>query len=293
MATSTPFIEAPVPVPKPSDDWPTIRAYVLPAIDHVMRSTSNADDGSPPKISIAYSMGIYTTIYNFSTSSRIYGPPTGDGTFQSHLANINVALDKHCCETALQLLSEAPGDPSELIRYVIGSFESYNARASVVGHWFRYYDRHYVTKEVTAGRGWLKVEPEDAARIKEKPEAREALRGSTKGETDIAEARAEAGTNLNQIVKVGSIALRRFRSMFIEPLLGVDEGGKQEGEGGIQSTGAQGKLASAIEKALEAGGAGLQDEVNKLADIFRRIGMRPDNPWVLKLENHFGAATTE
>ncbi|KZP15240.1 hypothetical protein FIBSPDRAFT_750634 [Athelia psychrophila] len=293
-------------MPKPSDDWdwPTTWAYVLPAIDHVMRSTSNADDGSPPKISIAYSMGIYTTIYNYSTGSRMHDQPDRDGTWQGRMAKIGVALDQHCCETVLQLLSEAPEDPSELMRYVIGRFGSYNARASVVGHRVRYYDRQYVAWEVGRGRGWLKVEPEDAARIKEKPEAREALErlqlkqwgfreGSTKGETDIAEARAEAGTSPNQIVKVGSIALRRFRSMFIEPLLGVDEGGKQEGEGGIQSTGAQGKLASAIEKALEAGGAGLQDEVNKLADIFRRIGMRPDNPWVLKLENHFGAAPTE
>jgi hypothetical protein len=47
---------------------PAVWAYILPALDHIMRSES--DTLEPTPLDVKYHMGIYTVIYNFATTGR-------------------------------------------------------------------------------------------------------------------------------------------------------------------------------------------------------------------------------
>lgn len=47
---------------------PAVWAYILPALDHIMRS--EPDKLEPPPLDVNYHMGVYTIIYNYATSSK-------------------------------------------------------------------------------------------------------------------------------------------------------------------------------------------------------------------------------
>ncbi|KAF7982518.1 hypothetical protein HWV62_28128 [Athelia sp. TMB] len=281
MATLT----APQPQPPASADWPTIWAYIMPAIDHIMCSPSNEGDGSPPKIDAEYHMGIYSAIFNYSTTSRAPKssiPDTGRRDAFGIADPPQKDLDQYYANAARVLLSEAPEAPSELIPYVVASFDRYSTRAAIVSRMFSYYNRHWVRRASCEGRGWMIIPKKD------RPEKIEAVKrsqlkqwGFPKVDAATAEARAEAGTSPDRIVRPESIALRRFRSGFIEPMLGD----VAEGEG--QNPNIQGKLKTAVEEILQEGStADEQDRAKKVLEILTNVGMRRKDTLIQMLEVH-------
>lgn len=47
---------------------PAVWAYILPALDHIMRS--QPDSPEAPALDVNYHMGVYTVVYNFATASK-------------------------------------------------------------------------------------------------------------------------------------------------------------------------------------------------------------------------------
>ena len=47
---------------------PAVWAYILPALDNIMRS--QPDSLEPPPLDVNYHMGVYTVVYNFATASK-------------------------------------------------------------------------------------------------------------------------------------------------------------------------------------------------------------------------------
>lgn len=113
-----------------------------------------------------------------------------------------------------------------------------------------------------------------------------------------AEASAEAASPPDRIVPISSLAHRRFRMEFIEPLLAVPKinGGKKAKKktipkspagGSAGPPGPKGRLARAVKELLETKG-GDEEERHKLAadlaKVLKNAGIRSDHPLRKKLD---------
>jgi hypothetical protein len=118
--------------------------------------------------------------------------------------------------------------------------------------------------------------------------------GHSTDQAAFAEACAEAASPLDRVIPVSSLAHRRFRTEFIEPLLAAPKmNGKSKGKHKIPKGSApsrpKGRLARAVKELLESDTI---DEVTRsylisgLSKALQTVGIRSDNPLRKKIDKH-------
>lgn len=221
--------------------------------------------------------------------------------------DIYARLDKYFADAARELALGTPQDDATLIHYIIPCFNRYNAGAQSVNRLLNYVNRHYVKRAVDEDKGWLRlsdildsvaknITPNDSREkiskmLRERRVAEWQKWGYEDGvlgeSTSSAEACAEVASALDRIVPVSSLALRRFRTEFIEPLLAVPRiKGKSKVKHKIpngasgSSPGPKGRLARAVKELLESTGVDEEEKLrlaSELSKTLRAVGVRPDH----------------
>ena len=260
-------------------------------------------------------MGIHTNCYNYFTAQSESGNPRKDNRAAASGTDLYEQLDEYYSLTARELLLGAPQDDTTLIQYLIPCFNRYNSGAQSINRLLNYVNRHYVKRAVDEDKGWLRLNDvlDAVAKTIKEDDTREKISKRLKerrieelkkwgykdgGSTELlvrAEACAEAASGLDRIVPLSSMALRRFRTEFIEPLLKVP---KLKGKGKKRrpppppthdDTGTipKGRLARAVKELLETKHGDPNEQRRlavELADMLRVIGIRCDHPLRKKLD---------
>lgn len=325
----------------PAASLSSLWAYLTPALDHIVKSPTN-NPSRAPAIDMEFYSGVHSACYNYITSqavthnvppSRKSSSPSSDPTSTS--ANLYDQLDKYFADTARELLLGAPQD-SDLIHYIIPCFNRYSSGAQSANRLLNYVNRHYVKRAVDEDRGWLSIgdvvehvaknvkandtREEIARKIKEKRIVElgkwgyiEGANGEGAVTLTEAEACAEAASPVDRIIHISSLAHRRFRTEFVEPLLAVPKikgkkGKNKKGAGGVNVTssssqtngsgppGPKGRLARAVKELLEAEGSDEEERYRcaaALASMLKKVGVRPDHLLRKKLEKFIASRVSE
>lgn len=322
------IVPLPPPMPNPSAgsanpsaSLSSLWCYILPALNHIVRSPTNTIDKAPA-IDISYHMGIHTATYNYFTaqseaasaqSPHEVGCSMDRRTVrQASGTDLYEHLDKYYTDFARELLLGAPEDDTTLIRYIILCFKRYSVGAHSVDRLLNYVNRHYVKRAVDEDRGWLTLSDifDAVAKSIEEGDTREKIAKKLKErrieelkkwgyEEDgpaqslsLAEQRAEAASTLDRVVPLEALALRRFRSEFIEPLLAAPKmKGKKRRPGaapvGDKSHLPKSRLSRAVQELLEVQRINLEERFNLATDLaatLDTIGVRNGHPLRKKLE---------
>jgi len=309
----------------PSASLSSLWGYVLPALNHIVRSPTNAVVDKAPAIDISYHMGIHTATYNYFTAqseaANTRSPPETDANARdaARLASgtdLYEHLDKYYMDLARELLLSAPEDDTMLLQYIIPCFKRYSVGAHSVNRLLNYVNRHYVKRAVDEDRGWLTLSDifDAVAKSVEEGDTREKIAKKLKerrieelkkwgykedGSTDLAEQRAEAASTLDRVVPLTSLALRRFRTEFIEPLLAAPKmkGKKRKSGGGPigdKSNLPKGRLARAVRELLEVQDINPEERLGfatDLAETLCAVGVRNGHPLRKKLEKFLATGT--
>ncbi|KAG6863811.1 hypothetical protein C0991_002991 [Blastosporella zonata] len=225
-------------------------------------------------------------------------------------------LDIYFADATRELLLGAPHDDSALIHYIIPCFNRYAAGAQSVNRLLGYVNRHYVKPAVDEDKDWLRAcdvskavtetmilydaREEIIQRLRDKRFAELKKWGYEQGGSAellaAAEASAEAASTPDCIVTIVSLAHRRFRTDFFEPLLAIPKilKGKSKAKPKIpkaQSGSAphapKGRLARAVKELLESKNFDEQqrlDLATPLAKYLKTVGIRSDHPLRKKLD---------
>ncbi|OAX43646.1 hypothetical protein K503DRAFT_108869 [Rhizopogon vinicolor AM-OR11-026] len=299
----------------PSASLSSLWGYLLPALNHIVRSPTNSTDKAPV-IDISYHMGIHTATYNYFTMQV---EAIGTGKERERLApsgtDLYEHINKYYAEVARELLLGAPDDDSALIHYIVPCFSRYAAGAHSVNRLLNYVNRHYVKRAVDEDRGWLTLSDifDAVARSIHDGDTREKIskklkerrteelkkwgwdEGATAEQLVQAESCAEAASPVDRVVPLSALALRRFRTEFMEPLLAVPKlKGKKKRPGAHAGNGnarnlPKGRLARAVKELLEKQDADVEERkklVAELANALRVIGVRDGHPLRKKLEKY-------
>jgi hypothetical protein len=235
MTKETSCIGNPLPSPSigsssPFSSLSTLWCYLLPALDHILQSDSNSKHTTALPITPEYYIGIHTHCYNYFAAQS-------NSTIA--LNGLYKNLDRYYADAAHQLFLGAPDD-STLICYILAQFKHYSAGTAAIDRLLSYLNQHYVKPAVNDGKGWF-IFDDDAigavvmgdkendswTKVSGRAEDRMTVElkkwgytgGSSASVLAKAEACAEAASNLDRVVPLSSLALRRFRTDFIEPLL--------------------------------------------------------------------------
>ncbi|KAE9395850.1 hypothetical protein BT96DRAFT_922588 [Gymnopus androsaceus JB14] len=178
----------------------------------------------------------------------------------------------------------------QLVRYVLAEFSGFSAAVRLVSRMLAYFDRHLVSTLVQEGSGWssagrpvthghpknpdLRLKLEIALKVERWGYHKDA--GSKNlGTLEEVESWAEAGSTLDCIVPMSSLAYRRFRMIVLEPLF--------SGEGGL-ITAIEGLLDRTQNQELAL--SERESLVLRLRGAFRRCGVDPEQPVRVKLESY-------
>ena len=209
-----------------------------------------------------------------------------------------------------------------MIHYIVPCFNRYTAGAQSANRLLNYVNRHYVKRAVDEDKGWLRLGDvlesvaktitinDDREKISKK--LREKRVDELKkwgyedgGSADLmstAEACAEAASPLDRVVPISSLAHRRFRTEFFEPLLAAPTiKGKSKAKHKIPKVrvasalpGPKGRLARAVKELLESTEIH-EDErhrlITGLASALKTVGVRPDHLLRKKLDKLVTRAT--
>lgn len=208
-----------------------------------------------------------------------------------------------------------------LIQYITSTFNRYTAGAQTASRLLNYVNRHYVKRAVDEDRGWIRLQDvlesivnndraEDtreklAKKWKEKRTAELKKWGVEEdGSPELvafAEACGEAASPLDRVVPVSSLAHRRFRTEFIEPLLAAPKITSTskvkhkipKAPSGSLPPRLKGRLARAVKDLLES--TSVEEErvllITGLAKTLRAIGIRIDHPLYKTLEKFLSTVT--
>jgi hypothetical protein len=291
----------------PAASLSSLWAYLKPALDHLVRSPID-DPSKPPAIEFDYHMGAHTTIYNYITSSL---PSSSEDDNNS--SGLYMRLDGFFAQASQELLLGAPYEGSTLILYIVTCFSRYAMGAHAVNRLLNYVNRHLVKRAVDDGKGWLRLEDvlesavlqsiftDNTSRERKKQPHYDNLRekremelkkwgyvdGGSAALMAEAEARAEAGSDADRIVPVSSLAFRRFRINFFEPLLAVPRKKSKGKESQGEKAGPKGRLARATKVLLESAEVAEEDRkrlADELANALKTVGVRSDHPLRKKLD---------
>jgi hypothetical protein len=305
----------------PAASLSALWGYIQPALDHLIRSQTN-DTSKAPSIDVGYHMGIHTATYNYFTSqsessntvSRHTGGEQAFSTVTSG-ADLYEQLDKYLAGTARELLLGAPLDDSTLIHYLIPCFNRYSAGAHSINRLLNYVNRHFVKRAIDEDKGWLRLNDvlESVAKTITAEDTREKISQKLRekrgdelkkwgyidgGSSELkaqAETCAEAASPPDRVVSVFALALRRFRTEFIEPLLAVP---KVKGKAKVKKKvtqptiallppGPRGRLARAVRVLTESTGGDEGERVRlatELVKTLQSVGVRGDHPLRKRLD---------
>ena len=307
----------------PSASLPALWGYLQPALDHIVCGHST-NMSKAPAIEVSYHMGVHTAVYNYYTTQADadFPPPSplapgkaiSDRGQQLHGTNLYEQLDRYYARIARAILIGAPHDNSNLIHYLLPCFRRYSAGAQSVNRLLNYVNRHYVKRAVDQDKGWLRVvdvsdlvvqslqdnDAWDVIQKRMKENRVEELKkwswyeGAPSEVLERAEACAEVASSLDRIVPLLSMALRRFRTEVIIPLLAVpphEKGSRKKKKPSVNGdkTAPKGQLARAVKDLLE-GVSYDSDEREKIAGelavMLRTVGIRADQPLRKKLDKY-------
>jgi len=310
--------QVPLPNPTAGSANPAVSlsalwGYIEPALDHIIRSQTN-DPTQAPSIDVGYHMGIHTATYNYFTSqsenaNHITQYTLGDRTFTSVTsgADLYEQLDKYFVEAARELFLGIPQDDSTLIHYIIPCFNRYSAGAHAANRLLNYVNRHYVKRAVDEDKGWLRFNDvlESVAKTITIDDTREKISkrfrekrgeelqkwgyvdGASPDLLARAEACAEAASPPDRVVPVSSLALRRFRTEVIDPLLATaNPKGKTKVKNKINQP-SKGRLSRAVKELMEATEGDEEERARlatELAIALRSVGVRADHPLRKRLD---------
>ncbi|KAK0446422.1 uncharacterized protein EV420DRAFT_1276731 [Desarmillaria tabescens] len=283
----------------PAASLSSLWAYLLPALNHIVKSPTN-NISKAPAIDVEFYSGIHSACYNYITAqTENYNSRKNEDSALTTGTDLYGQLDKFFADTARELLLGAPQDDSSLIDYIIPCFNRYSAGAQSVNRLLNYVNRHYVKRAVDEDKGWLSINDvlEHVARTITVNDTREKLSNKLKekrldelkkwGYNDgdpaealiLAESCAEAASSLDRIIPIASLAHRRFRVEFVEPLLAVPKvkrKGKNKPLKTPNGTTPKGRLARAVKELLESKEVD-EDERSRIAGelalILRKIGV--------------------
>ncbi|KAG6918681.1 hypothetical protein DXG01_012499 [Tephrocybe rancida] len=308
----------------PAASLSALWAYLQPALEHIMKSPTNDTSGKAPSIDIGFYSGIHSACYNYFTAqseaanavARILEPNSINGT------DLYERLDRYFADTTRELLLGTPHDDSALIHYIVPCFNRYTAGAQSVNRLLSYVNRHYVKRAVDEDKGWLRLSDvlESVAKTVGPNDTREKISkrlrdkrldelkkwgyedGGSGELLAAAEASAEAASPPDRIVNVVSLAHRRFRTEFFEPLLAVPKmKGKSKAKhkipkapSGSSPPGPKGRLARAVKELLESEGFEARQRLElatSLAKSLKIVGLRPDHALRKKLDKFVASVT--
>ena len=302
----------------PAASLSSLWGYVLPALNHIVRSSTNSVDKAPA-IDISYHMGIHTATYNYFTAQSEaanlrsqHEAPSGDTVKPASGTDLYEHLDKYYMDLARELLLGAPEDDTTLVQYIIPCFKRYSVGAHAVNRLLNYVNRHYVKRAVDEDRGWLTLSDifDAVAKSIEEGDTREKIAkklkerrveelkkwgyevGGSSESLALAEQRAEAASTVDRVVPLSALALRRFRTEFIEPLLAAPKmKGKKRRPGaapvGDKSHLPKSRLARAVRELLAVQKMSSEERLNLATDFATTlcdVGVRNSHPLRKKLE---------
>ncbi|KAF9045642.1 hypothetical protein BDP27DRAFT_1346600, partial [Rhodocollybia butyracea] len=143
-------------------------------------------------------------------------------------------VDDFFAERAKKIFDNVPDNSSsELVRYIITEFARFSAAVQTSSRMLVYMQRMFITQLIQEGCGWSTAgmpvvtvhNRSFLAEIREQKAERWGYKkdsDSNLGTWDEVESWAEAGSPLDCIVPIPSLAFRRFRIIFLEPLLSSD-----------------------------------------------------------------------
>ncbi|KAG6903003.1 hypothetical protein C0995_008576 [Termitomyces sp. Mi166 len=303
----------------PAASLSTLWAYLHPALEHIMNSPTSDPSGKAPSIDVAFAPKLLDSFTAQSeaanATARILESNPISGT------DLYERLDRYFVDATRELLLGAPHDDSELIHYIVPCFNRYSAGAQSVNRLLSYVNRHYVKRAVDEDKGWLRLndvlesvtrtlapdttKEKISKRLKEKRLDELRKWGYEEGGSSellaAAEASAEAATPPDRIVSVASLAHRRFRTEFFEPLLAVPKfKGKSKAKHKIPisptvtgPSGPKGRLARGVKDLLESEDLDEQNRLHlatSLANSLRTVGVRADHPLRKKLDKFVASA---
>ncbi|KAJ7175748.1 hypothetical protein C8R46DRAFT_1160896 [Mycena filopes] len=290
----------------PAASLSALWAYLLPALNHIVKSPTNNPADKAPAIGSFSASIVFTSQSETKSSARTPGDPSGTDLYEQ--------LDKYYIDAAREVLLGAPQDDSTLVHYIVPCFNRFSAGAMSVNRLLNYINRHYVKRAVDEDKGWLRLNDvlESVAKTITADDSREKISERLKEKrTDelkkwgyksdgsgatmaSAEACAEAASPPDRIVAVSSLAHRRFRTEVFEPLLAVPvvKGAKAKNKipKATKTTGVplpKGRLARAVKELLESKGGDEEERsrlVRDLAAGLRLVGVRPDHPLRKRLD---------
>jgi len=223
-------------------------------------------------------------------------------------------LDEYFQHLCQGILLASPEHESELVTYVVSTFQRYTERAFIVQRMTSYVNQHYVRRAFNEELGWLNVEDaliayanhtgnnlaggsdqRTIAQIKGDFVVSELKKwGYKDGDSKAnaaAEARAEAASPLDRIVPISSLAHRRFRTEFLEALLLYDDSIRPKSK--LKSLTAhslnqpKGRLAQAVQNLLVSSPIpGLRPILIVLDSTLSSTGVRPEThlrKWLRRL----------
>ena len=267
-------------------------------------------------ITISTSLPLY---YSFTTQSEsnTANAPSSDPKNTPSGTDIYTQLDRYFAEATREIALGAPQDDTTLIQYIVPSFDRYNAGAQSANRLLNYVNRHYVKRAVDEDRGWLRLadiietvtqnifmdDSREMISQRFKDRKLEELKKwgySDNGSGDqavFAEACAEAASSLDRVVPISSLALRRFRTEFIDPLLTTPKiKGNSKAKHKIpKSVGPnpggrpKGRLARAVKELLESDCIEQEERLrlaSGLAKVLQAVGVRHDHLLRKKLDNY-------
>lgn len=258
---------------------------------------------------------------SFTAQSEANSSKNSDGGITSG-TDLYEQLDKYYADAARELLLGAPKDDSALlVQYIVPCFNRYSAGAQSVNRLLNYVNRHYVKRAADEDKGWLRLNDvlESVAKTITANDTREKISkrlrekrtdelkkwgyhdGCPAEVTAAAEASAEAASPLDRVVPLSSLAYRRFRTEFFEPLLAVPKVKGKKVKNKIPKTsasgstppGPKGPLARAVKELLESEGVGERERTELATDLaaaLRITGIRPDHPLRKRLDKFLASS---
>ncbi|KIK54644.1 hypothetical protein GYMLUDRAFT_99952 [Collybiopsis luxurians FD-317 M1] len=299
----------------PSASLSSLWAYLTPALDHIVKSSTN-DTNKAPSIDVDYYSGVHSACYNYITSQTEAYNASSRKSDEVPMSGTDLydLIDKYFGDTCRELLLGAPQDDSDLIHYIIPCFNRYSAGAQSANRLLNYINRHYVKRgAIDEDKGWLTVADifEHVAKTAKVTDTREQLAKKLRekrtdelkkwGDIDAgpealadAEACAQAASGVDRIVPISALAHRRFRIEFVEPLLAIPKFKKGKkaknkipnSKGSGPPPGPKGRLARAVKELLESSDVEEDErarQASELAKMLRKVGVRPDHPLRKKL----------
>ncbi|KAI5991434.1 hypothetical protein EDD15DRAFT_1080247 [Pisolithus albus] len=294
----------------PSASLAALWGYILPALNHIARSPTN-DLEKAPSVDISYRMGIHTATYDYFTASVATAVANGREKQMVRGADLYMHLDKYFMDLVRELRLGAPEDDTTLVQYLIPCFKRYAMSAHSINRLLNYVNRHYVKRAVDEDKGWLTLSDMFHAVVKSiqegsgREEILEKLKkkrmqelekwgyrdGGSPEQLAQAELCAEAASPLDRVVTLEALALRRFRTEFLEPLMIAPRMKKRRA--GVrhvtkhQMNPTEGRLVRAVQRVLEAQEV---DEVTRrglasdLDEMLRAVGLHGTHSFRKKLK---------